>query len=73
MKSTNPHSILAASYRRLASTFRIRVINYRRASKKFPALHHEAIGLRSRAKTASDLAEEFSHEARVLKAKGKQT
>jgi uncharacterized protein (UPF0147 family) len=70
MKLTNPHHILAASYRRLAKTLRVRSANYKRAAKLVAAtIPEQAKDLNLRALTAIDLADELEHDARLLRAK----
>lgn len=69
MKATDPHYIMAASYRRIARSLRIRATSYRSAARRLKAFPEQVAGLKVRAQTADELADEFEGEARILRAR----
>lgn len=69
MKPSDPRTILAASYKRLAKTLRVRSRNHLNAAKRLKSFPQTAEALRLRAEAANDLADDFEHEARLLRTK----
>lgn len=68
MKATDPRYIMAASYRRVARSLRIRATSYRGAARRLRAFPEQVATLTLRATVASELADEFEAEARILRA-----